>query len=81
MIESVFSPAKVRTRKTKGAGSRAAGLAMAYKLVASAQQRWRKFNAPHLVRLVREGVRFVDGRIAPMLRETQAASTEVRVAA
>jgi len=68
VIESVFSPAKVRTRKTKGAGSRAAGLAMAYKLVSSAQRRWRKANAPHLVRLVREGVRFKDGQIVPTPR-------------
>lgn len=65
VIESVFSPAKVRTRKTKGAGSRTAGLAMAYKLVSSAQRRWRKVNAPHLVRLIREGVRFEDGKIVP----------------
>lgn len=65
VIESVFSPAKVRTRKTKGAGSRTAGLAMAYKLVSSAQRRWRKVNAPHLVRLLREGVRFKDGKIVP----------------
>ena len=65
VIESVFSPAKVRTKKTKGAGARGAGLAMAYKLVSSAQRRWRKVNAPHLVRLVREGVRFRDGKIVP----------------
>jgi putative transposase len=65
VIESVFAPTKVRTKKTKGAGSRTAGLAMAYKLVASAQVRWRKVNAPHLVRLVREGVRFKDGQIIP----------------
>lgn len=65
VIESVFSPAKGRTKKTKGAGSRTAGLAMAYKLVSSAQRRWRKVNAPHLVRLVREGVRFKDGQVMP----------------
>jgi transposase-like protein len=65
VIESVFSPAKVRTRKTKGAGSRAAGLVMAYKLVSSAQGRWRKVNAPHLVRLLREGVCFKDGKVVP----------------
>jgi len=65
VIESVFSPAKVRTKKTKGAGSRRAGLAMAYKLVSSAQRRWRKVNAPHLVRLIREGVRFKDGKVVP----------------
>jgi len=64
-LERTRSPAKVRTRKTKGAGSRTARLAMAYKQAHTAQQRWRKVNAPHLVRLIREGVRFKDGKIAP----------------
>ena len=76
VIESVFSPAKVRTRKTKGAGSRSAGLAMAYKLVSSAQTRWRKVNAPHLVRLLREGLRFKDGKVVPSAG-TELPSSEV----
>jgi putative transposase len=46
---------------TKGPGSRAAGLAMAYKLIESAQTRWRAVNAPHLVALVRAGVKFEKG--------------------
>ena len=41
--------------------SRAAGLARAYKLIESAQTRWRMVNAPHLVALVRAGVRFDKG--------------------
>jgi putative transposase len=61
VIESVFAPAKGRTKKTKGAGSRKAGLAMAYKLITTAQERWRKINAPHLLELVVKGVRFKDG--------------------
>ena len=32
-----------------GPGSQAAGIAMAFKLLASAQHRWRKVRAPHLV--------------------------------
>jgi hypothetical protein len=51
----------LRTRKTKGAGSRSAGLAMAYKLLDAAQARWRCVNAPHLVALVRAEATFVDG--------------------
>jgi transposase-like protein len=47
--------------KAKGAGSRSAGLAMAYKLLEAAQARWRCVNAPHLVALVRAGATFVDG--------------------
>jgi hypothetical protein len=60
-IESTFATVRLRTRKTEGAGSRSAGLAMAYKLLDAAQARWRAVNAPHLVALVRAGATFVDG--------------------
>jgi len=63
VIESTFATVRLRTRKTKGAGSRSAGLAMAYKLLEAAQARWRCVNAPHLVALVRAGATFVDGFI------------------
>lgn len=53
-----------RTKVTKGHGSRAAGLAMAFKLIGSAQRRWRMVNAPHLVALVRAGAVFVNGKLA-----------------
>jgi transposase-like protein len=66
-IESTFSTVKARTRTTKGAGSRKAGLAMAFKLLLAAEKRWRKVNAPHLVALVKAGVEFPDGE-AEMLR-------------
>jgi len=66
-IESPFATVKARTKKTKGAGSRNAGLAMAFKLLLSAEQRWRRVNAPHLVALVRAGVKFPDGE-AQMLQ-------------
>ena len=42
----------------------AAGLAMAFKLIESAQRRWRMVNAPHLVALVRAGATFVTGKLA-----------------
>jgi len=61
-IESPFATVKTRTRQTKGAGSRQAGLAMAFKLILAAQDHWRKVNAPHLVVLVRTGVPFKDGK-------------------
>ena len=60
-IESTFATVRLRTNKTKGSGSRSAGLAMAYKLLTAAQARWRSVNAPHLVALVRAGATFVDG--------------------
>jgi putative transposase len=60
-IESTFSPVRARTRVTKGPGSKAAGLAMAFKLLEAAQDRWRAVNGPHLVALVRAGARFDKG--------------------
>ena len=68
-IESTFATVKARTRKTKGAGSRDAGLAMAFKLLTQAEKHWRRVNSPHLVALVQAGVKFHDGktRILPDL--------------
>jgi transposase-like protein len=60
-IESTFATVRLRQWVTKGPGSRAAGVAMAFKLIESAQQRWRAVNAPHLVALVRAGARFEKG--------------------
>jgi putative transposase len=36
---------------------------MAFKLIESAQARWRAVNAPHLVALVRAGARFEKGKL------------------
>jgi putative transposase len=60
-IESTFSSVRLRTRVTKGPGSKTAGLAMAFKLLEAAQDRWRAVNGPHLVALVRAGARFDKG--------------------
>jgi putative transposase len=60
-IESSFATVKLRTRVTKGAGSKKAALAMAYKLLDAAQERWRRFNGHELVTDVLAGVKFKDG--------------------
>lgn len=62
-IESTFVTVCLRTKVTKGPGSRAAGLAMAYKLMDIAQASWRSVNAPHLVALVRAGAAFHKGKL------------------
>ena len=67
-IESTFSTVRLRTKVTRGAGSRAAALAMTFKLIESAQDGWRAVNAPHLVALVRAGARFE--REIPVERDT-----------
>jgi putative transposase len=60
-IESSFATVKLRTRVTKGAGSKKAALAMAYKLLDAAQERWRRFNGHELVADVLAGAKFKDG--------------------
>ena len=60
-IESVFATVRLRTAKTKGAGSRVAGLSMVFKLVESAARHWRALNGSDLIPHVIAGVVFVDG--------------------
>jgi len=60
-IESTFATVKLRQRVTKGAGSRTAGLAMAFKLLLAAERTWRCLDSPELLPLVRAGVIFHDG--------------------
>lgn len=71
-IESTFATVRLRTRVTKGPGSRAAGLAMVFKLLEAAQQHWRYVNGAHLVALVRAGAKFEKGVLVE--RSKQAAT-------
>ena len=73
-IESTFATVRLRTKVTKGPGSRAAGLAMAFKLLEAAQDRWRAVNGPHLVALVRAGARFDKGVIVEREQKDQEAA-------
>jgi transposase-like protein len=82
-IESPFAGVRIRARQTKGAGSRKAGLAMAFKLALKAEGHWRKVNAPHLVALVRAGARFRDGVhvVTPAAYERQVDGSREGIAA
>jgi transposase-like protein len=61
-IESTFATVRLREGVTKGAGSRTAGLVMAFKLLQAAQGHWRRLDGAQLIPLVRAGVVFKDGR-------------------
>ncbi|MFE5190499.1 IS256 family transposase [Streptomyces sp. NPDC056628] len=71
-IESSFSIVRPRRQVTRGAGLRIAAPAMVFKLVESAQARWRAVNAPHLVALVRVGARFEHGQLVERPGEVSA---------
>ena len=61
------SPAQASPRVTNGPGSRAAGVAIAFKLIESAQTRWQAVNAPRLVAPVRAGAVFKNGKLVERL--------------
>jgi putative transposase len=60
-IESTFATVRLRHRRTKGNGSRLACLTMVFKLMQSAQKRWRILNGSNLLPDVIQGVPFIDG--------------------
>ena len=65
-IESVFATVRLRTTRTKNCGSRKTTLAMAFKLVTTAQSKWRRLRGYRLLADVIEGVKFKDGeRVVP----------------
>jgi len=60
-IESTFATVRLRTYRTKGPGSRLAGLAMAFKLAQKAEKGWRRLNKSEMLQEVIDGIVFVDG--------------------
>jgi transposase-like protein len=60
-IESTFATVRLRTYRTKGPGSRKAGLAMAFKLAQKAEKGWRKLNGSAKLQELIDGIVFVDG--------------------
>lgn len=60
-IESTFATVRLRTKKTKGSGSRVACLTMVFKLMQSAEKKWRLLNGSELLPDVAGGIQFIDG--------------------
>ena len=59
-IESTFATVRHRTGKTKGCLSRKTGLAIAFKLMMSAQGKWRKLDGSNRMPEIIQGIAFVD---------------------
>lgn len=62
-IESTYATVRLRTKRTKGCGSRTATLTMVWKLALEAQRTWRRLMGFKLIPLVMEGREFVDGEL------------------
>jgi putative transposase len=60
-IESVFATVRLRTTKTKHCGSRTTTLAMAFKLIETAQTKWLRLRGYQQLAEVITGVKFVNG--------------------
>ena len=60
-IESVFATVRLRTTKTKNCGSRTTTLAMAFKLMETAQKKWQRLKGYQHLADVINGVKFVNG--------------------
>lgn len=61
IIESPFAGIRLRTYKTKGAGSATAAELMVFKLLGAAEKRWHKLNRVSFLKLVLQKEKFVDG--------------------
>lgn len=61
VIESTFATVRLRTKRTKGCGSRIATLTMVFKLAESAEKRWKKLRGYRKISQLLEGVQFQDG--------------------
>ena len=62
-IESTYATVRLRTKKTKGCGSRMATLTMVFKLALEAQKTWRRLTGHEQIALIMAGRRFVDGEL------------------
>jgi len=63
-IESTFATVRLRTKKTRNCGSRKTTLTMVFKLVQSAEKRWRRLRGFELLADVITGIKFVNGERA-----------------
>lgn len=61
LIESTFATVRLRTHKTRGCLSRETALSMVFKLIQTAQKRWKRLQHADMLKLLLDGNLFVDG--------------------
>lgn len=73
-IESAFATVRLRSKRSKNCGSRSTTLSMVFKLLQSAQKKWRKLRGFRLLTLVVNNVQFEDGVQVHQVTENKVAS-------
>jgi transposase-like protein len=74
-IESSFSTVKLRTKVTRGAGSKETAEVMAFKLLKECEKKWRSIRAPEEVKNLLEGLAYKDGVMLPRKSHHEAAAS------
>lgn len=72
-IESSFATVKLRTRVTKGAGSKKTAETMAFKLLLECEKTWRKINGANEIQNLIDGLEYRDGVMIPRESHHEAA--------
>lgn len=62
-IESTFATVRLRAKRSRNCGSRETTLTMVYKLMETAQKKWRRIKGFQLLTLVVNNVQFKDGEL------------------
>jgi transposase-like protein len=73
-IESSFATVKLRTKVTKGAGSKDAAEVMTFKLLTECEKKWRKINVPEEIKNLLAGLAYQDGIVVANQSHREAAA-------
>lgn len=74
-IESSFATVKLRTKVTKGAGSKETAAVMAFKLLDECQKKWRKLRGHEEIKNLMKGLEYKDGIMIPGKNHHEAAAS------
>lgn len=74
-IESSFATVKLRTKVTKGAGSKETAEVMAFKLLKECEKKWRSIRSPGEIKNLLEGLAYRDGVMLPRDSHHEAAAS------
>lgn len=74
-IESSFSTVKLRTKVTRGAGSKQTAEVMAFKLLMECEKKWRSIRAPEEIKNLLAGLAYKDGVMLPRESHHEAAAS------